>query len=172
VGSRLHLKGNGPGLIMMIDKPGKPFYYENRYFVIRLYRRNQVSVSAPEYIGEQKSRGVSRENARQFSSADSAKRAVAQFKRCGMLFEIEEIVDRRGTITPFPDFINDLLEQIPSPYCLVAMEWYFGGDIKNYFLTSFSKSSYYRYRSKLLEFGIDISKKSDVILLGQETYCN
>ncbi len=89
-----------------------------------------------------------------------------------MLFEIEEIVHTIGPITPFPDFINDLLERNPSPYSLVAMEWYFGGDMKKYFLTSRSKSSYYRYRSKLLEFGIDISKKSDVILLGRETYCN
>jgi len=156
---------------MMIEKPVEPFYYENRYFVIRHYRRNQTSASAPEYVGEQKSRGVSLEVARQYSSAESAKRAVAQFKRSGILFEIKEIVDRMGPITPFPDFINDLLEQIPSPYSLVAMEWYFGGDVRNYFLTSRSKSSYYRYRSKLLEFGIDISKKSDVILFGQETYC-
>jgi hypothetical protein len=88
-----------------------------------------------------------------------------------MLFEIEEIVDKVGPITPFPDFITDLLEHIPSPYSLVAMEWYCGGDVKNYFLSLRSKSSYYRYRSKLLEFGIDISKKSDVILLGQENYC-
>ena len=139
--------------------------------MIRLYRRDQVSAPTPQYIGERKSRGVSREDARQYSSADSAKRAVAQFKRCGTLFEIEEIVDTIGPITPFPDFINDLLERIPSPYSLVAMEWYFGGDVKNYFLTSRSKSSYYRYRSRLLGFGIDISRNSDVILLGQETYC-
>ena len=157
---------------MMIDKPAEPFYYENRYFVIRLYRRGQASASIPEYIGERKSRGVSREDAKQYSSADSAKRAVAQFKQSGMLFEIEEIVDRIGPITPFPDFMNDLLERIPTPYSLVAMEWYFGGDVRHYLLTSRSKSSYYRYRSKLLEFGIDISKNSDVILLGQETCCN
>ena len=88
-----------------------------------------------------------------------------------MLFEIEEIIDRIGPTTLFFDFITDLLEHIPSPYSLVAMEWYCGEDVKNYSLTSRSKSSYYRYRSKLLEFGIDISKKSDVILLGQENYC-
>jgi hypothetical protein len=60
-----------------------------------------------------------------------------------MLFEIEEIVDRIVPITLFPDFITDLLEHLPSPYSLVVMEWYFGGDVKNYFLSLRSKSSYY-----------------------------
>jgi hypothetical protein len=41
----------------MIEKPVEPFYYENRYFVIRQYRRDQTLACAPEYIGEQKSRG-------------------------------------------------------------------------------------------------------------------
>lgn len=156
---------------MKTDQAFEPFYYDNRYFVIRRYRHGQALADMPEYIGKQKKKGVPLKYARQYLSVDSATRALAQFRRSGMLFEVEEIVDRMGPIAPFPDFINDLLEQIPSPYSLVAMEWYFGGDVKNYFMTSRLKSSYYRYRSKLLEFGIDISKKSDVIVLGQRTYC-
>ena len=61
--------------------------------------------------------------------------------------------------------ITDALMQIPYPYRRTAYNWYRGRDVEM-LLKRESDEVYQRHQKMLLEFGIDITIKSDVILLG------
>jgi len=152
----------------MSSNSSQPFYYENKYFVIRVRRKN---VRGDWYVGPKKTVVPDIDVALQFSTADGASRSLAKQPRNSLLFEIEAITQNIGPISPLPDFVADLIERIPFPYIFIAHEWYCGGDVKTWLLTYRSKSTFYRYRKKLMEYGIDISSPSRVVLLGQQSYC-
>jgi hypothetical protein len=61
--------------------------------------------------------------------------------------------------------ITDALMQIPYPYRRTAYNWYRGRDVEM-LLKRESHEVYQRHQKLLLDYGIDISIKSDVILLG------
>ena len=62
--------------------------------------------------------------------------------------------------------ITDQLMQIPYPYRRTAYNWYRGRDV-NALLKRESDEVYQRHWKLLLDYGIDITKKSDVVLLGR-----
>ena len=61
--------------------------------------------------------------------------------------------------------ITDELMQIPYPYRRTAYNWYRGRDVE-ILLKRESDEVYQRHQKLLLDYGIDITTKSDVILLG------
>jgi len=61
--------------------------------------------------------------------------------------------------------ITDELMQIPYPYRRTAYNWYRGRDVEM-LLKRESDEVYQRHQKLLLDYGIDITTKSDVILLG------
>ncbi len=61
--------------------------------------------------------------------------------------------------------ITDELMQIPYPYRRTAYNWYRGRDVAA-LLKRESDEVYQRHQKLLLDYGIDITSKSDVILLG------
>lgn len=61
--------------------------------------------------------------------------------------------------------IADELMQIPYPYRRTAYNWYRGRDVEM-LLKRESHEVYQRHQKMLLDYGIDITTKSDVILLG------
>lgn len=146
----------------------KPFYYDNQFFVIRVHRKN---VQGDWYIVPKKTTVQSIDDALQFSTADEATHSLARQSRNGLLFEVAAITQSIGPISPLPEFVVDLMEKIPFPYFFVAHDWYCGGDVKSWLLTYRSKSTFYRYRKRLMEYGIDITTPSQVVLLGQQSYC-
>ena len=152
----------------MCSDGAKPFYYENRLFVIRVYKKD---VQGVWYIGAKKTIVFDIDHALQFSTANEAARYLARWPRNGLLSEIEVISQNIGPITPLPEFVLDLMDKIPFPYFFIAYDWYCGGDVKSWLLTYRSKSTFYRYRHKLIEYGIDISKPSRVVLIGEKSYC-
>lgn len=145
----------------------KPFFYENQFFVIRAYWKDAQDCW---YVGLKNAVTVL-DGACQFSSVDEAKRALARLPKKGFLYEIEAITQNIGPISPVPEFVVDLMEKVPFPYFFVAYEWYCGGDVKSWLLTYRSKSTYYRYRNKLIEYDIDISRPSQVVLIGEKSFC-
>jgi hypothetical protein len=62
--------------------------------------------------------------------------------------------------------ITDELMQIPYPYRRTAYNWYRGRDVKA-LLRRESEEVYQRHQKLLLDYGIDITCKSDVVLLGR-----
>jgi len=62
--------------------------------------------------------------------------------------------------------ITDELMQIPYPYRRTAYNWYRGRDVEM-LLKRESDDVYQRHQSLLLDYGIDITTKSDVVLLGR-----
>jgi hypothetical protein len=56
------------------------------------------------------------------------------------------------------------LDEIPLPYSITAYRWYEGIDIRTEPVTLrvLSRSTFYRHRKNLLEYGIDIGKKCNV----------
>lgn len=152
----------------MCSEKSKPFYYENKFFVIRVHRKDEPG---DWYVGPKKTIVSDIDAALQFSTADEASRSLARQPRNGLLFEIEAITQNIGPISPLPDFVVGLMEKIPFPYFFIAYEWHCGGDVRSWLLTYRSKSTFYRYRKKLMEHGIDISTPSQVVLLGQQSYC-
>ena len=61
--------------------------------------------------------------------------------------------------------IADELMQIPYPYRRTAYNWYRGRDVEM-LLKQESHEVYQRHQKMLLDYGIDITTKSDVVLLG------
>ena len=61
--------------------------------------------------------------------------------------------------------ITDTLMQIPYPYRRTAYNWYRGRDVEM-LLKRESDEVYQRHQKLLLDYDIDITTKSDVILLG------
>lgn len=152
----------------MYSDRNQPFYYENRFFVIRAHRKDMAGNC---YVGPKKKIVFSFDDASQFATADEARRALARLPKSGLLCEIEAVTVSIGPISPLPEFMADIMERVPLPYNLVAYEWHCGGDVRSWLLTYRSKSSFYRYRKKLMEYGIDISTPSQVVLLGEQSYC-
>lgn len=145
---------------MANTKPEAPFYYDHSYFVIRVH---QHGLGEARYLGAKK-KVVPLQDARQFSSPISANRTIAHLGKGNGLYEVESIAERIGPLYPLPEVISDLLEQIPPPYLFAALDWFEGGDVGTQ-LKMRSPSTYYRYRRKLLEFGIDIATASKVVTL-------
>jgi hypothetical protein len=77
---------------------------------------------------------------------------------------VESITERIGPLYPLPEVISDLLEQISPPYLFATLDWFEGEDVRTK-LKMRSPSTYYRYRRKLLEFGIDTATASKVVTL-------
>ncbi len=146
--------------VMASKKPEIPFYYDNSYWVIRVYQPRQREA---RYLGERKE-PVPLQDARQFSSPISAHRAIARLNKGNGLYEVESITEMVGPLYTWPEEITDLIMQIPSPYMYAAMAWFEGDDVCGR-LKTMAPRTYYRYRKRLLEFGIDISKPSTVIVL-------
>ncbi len=63
--------------------------------------------------------------------------------------------------------ITDKLMQIPYPYRRTAYNWYRGRDVVG-LLKRESDEVYQRHHKLLLEYDIDITNKSDVVLLGRK----
>ena len=146
----------------------KPFFYENRFFIIRVHRKD---VQDGCYVGEKKALVFAIDDALQFSTEGDASRSLARQPRNGLLYEIVGIMQNIGPISPLPEFVVELMEKIPFPYFFIAHEWYCGGDVKSWLLTYRSKSTFYRYRNKLIEYGIDISRPGKVVLIDEKSYC-
>lgn len=144
----------------MSETSAKPFYYDNSYWVVRVHQRGQRKAL---YLGEKKM-PIPLEDARQFSSLISAYRTIARLEKGHGLYEVESITETNGPIYTWPEAIVDLIMQIPSPYMYAAMAWFEDDDVGGG-LKIMAPRTYYRYRKKLLEFGIDISKPSKVIVL-------
>lgn len=142
------------------ENPAAPRYYDMTYHVIRMYRHGELT---PLFLGE-KRRFVPFAEARQFDSLQDAGKCISRMKKGSRLFEIRTISELYGPFYPRPEAIMDLLESVPIPYLFIATEWFNGWDARPW-LFSRSRSTYYRYRRKLLEYGIDISRKSKVVTL-------
>lgn len=144
----------------MTTKPENPFYFDNYFYVIRVHQRR---LGEARYLGEKK-KLVPIQEARQFSSPVSAKRVIANLRKGNGLYEVGSITERIGPLNPLADEIYDLVEKIPPPYLFAALEWFEGVDVSAQ-LKARSPSTYYRYRKKLLEFGIDIATPSKVVIM-------
>lgn len=151
---------DGAFTAMASSNPEFPFYYDNSYWVIRVHERGQREA---RYLGEKKG-FASIQGARQFSSLISAHRTISRLDKGSGLYEVESITDKIGPLYPLPEEITDLILQIPSPYMYAAMAWFEGEDV-GAGLKINAPRTYYRYRKKLLEFGIDIAKPSTVVVL-------
>jgi len=138
-----------------------PFYYDNTYWVIQVYRRGQRGVS---YLGPKRT-VVPLEFARKFESQQKALNVLRRLNKSLGEFETKLITQRLGPILPIPvpETILNAISDIPGPYAFVALDWVQGDDLGKWFRHR-SKSTYYRYRRKLLEYGIDITEPYKVVV--------
>ena len=106
--------------------------------------------------------------ARAFDSIEDAETYLAQRRNHGQYdFQIQYCT----LFTPPREddpikTITDELMQIPYPYRRTAYNWYRGRDVVA-LLQRESDEVFERHRKLLLDYGIDITSKSDVVLLGR-----
>ena len=105
--------------------------------------------------------------ARAFDSIEAAEAYLAQRKdRDCYQFQIQYCTLFKPPQENDPiKTITDELMQIPYPYRRTAYNWYRGRDVVA-LLKRESDEVYQRHQKLLLDYGIDITSKSDVILLG------
>lgn len=137
------------------------------YFEIHVYQHWRKSHG---YLSPEGTVTSSQEDAAWFESPAEAYQTIKCLPRGMGVFvvahnlEYQEFIPSRGLSRYFP---NNFLEMIPEPYSMTAYAWYDGIDLRKKALSSggISKSTYYRHRRKLLEYGFDISKKCNVRIL-------
>lgn len=103
---------------------------------------------------------------------DTEEEAFRRIKRLPKGMGVFTVVRMREYLPPppgpCPGLIRQLLNDIPLPYSLTAAAWYEGTNVRHEPISSaipLSRSTYYRHRRKLLEYGIDIGKKCNVHIL-------
>lgn len=137
-------------------------YFE--YYQIHIYRHGR---KAPAYLSGEDKIVFFQSEANWFETASEAYRKIKRLPKGMGLFVVEKIIeypDLGPPTSPCPDFMKKILDEIPLPYSLTAVRWYEGIDVRRETVVfgPLPKSTYYRHRKKLLEYGIDISKKCTV----------
>jgi Phage X family len=103
-----------------------------------------------------------------FNTAADAWCRIKRLPRGMGLFTIEKVIGYRDvgpSPGPCPDLMKQLLEEIPLPYSLTAIAWYEGEDVRHEPVSNslpLSRSTYYRHRRKLPDYGIDIGRKCNL----------
>jgi hypothetical protein len=148
-----------------VDSPNTGLYFE--YYEIHIYRHGR---KAPAYLSAENKIVFSQSEANWFDTAAEAYRKIKRLSKGMGLFVVERIIeypDCGPPTGPCPDFIKKVLNEIPLPYSLTAVCWYDGIDVRRepVIFGPLRKSTYYRHRRKLLEYGIDISKKCNVYMM-------
>jgi len=140
-------------------------YFE--YYEIHVYLHGR---KAPAYLSAENKIVFSQSEANWFETAAEAYRKIKRLPKGMGLFDVERIIeypDCGSSPGPCPELIKKVLDEIPLPYSLTAAAWYEGADVKTEPITfsPLSRSTYYRHKKKLLDYGIDISKKCNVHIL-------
>ena len=143
---------------------GSPLYFE--WFEIHIRMKGRIT---PAYLSADNKPVYQQALANYFDTEEDAYRQIKRLPKGMGIFTVERIREYLPPPTgTCPDFIRQVLNDIPLPYSLTAVAWYEGTDVRNEPVSSaipLSRSTYYRHRSKLLEYGIDIGKKSNVHVL-------
>jgi NOL1/NOP2/fmu family ribosome biogenesis protein len=142
------------------------------FYVIRVNRKASDTHKAvtPErevFISSNASFGAINK-ARAFDSIEAAEAYLAQRRdRDRYRFQIQYCTLFKPPQEDDPiKTITDELMQIPYPYRRTAYNWYRGRDVEM-LLKRESAEVYQRHQKLLLDFGIDITTKSDIVLLGR-----
>ena len=140
-------------------------YFE--YYEIHVYLHGK---KARAYLSVEDKIVYSQSQADWFETATDAKRRIKRLPKGLGVFVIEKIIeypDCEPSLGPCPELIKKVLNEIPLPFSLTAVAWYEGVDIKREAVVfgPLSRSTYYRHKKKLLEYGIDISKKCNVHII-------
>lgn len=139
------------------------------YFVIRVEHRvteRQPDLATRDIFLDKQDRLVPLKQARQFVTAEEAERHIQQLPaQDHYQFIIQFCSRERKSENPdeFAKFIDRIME-IPYPYRRTAYNWLRGRDVKALLLRE-SEEVYQRHRKVLLDHDIDITRKSDIILL-------
>jgi hypothetical protein len=138
-----------------------------KYYEIHVYRHGR---KAPAFLSAENKIVFCQSEANWFETATEAYRKIKRLPKGMGLFVVEQIIeypDCGPPTSPCPEFIKKVLDEIPLPYSLTAVAWYEGVDVRRepVILWPLSKSTFYRHKRKLLEYGIDISKKCNVHVL-------
>ena len=148
-----------------VDPHSSELYFE--YYEIHVYRQGRRMRA---YLSAENKLVYFQTQADWFESAADAYRRIKRLPKGLGLFVIEKVTDYPDcgpSPGPCPELIRKALDEIPLPYSLAAVRWYDGIDVKRepVLLSTLSRSTYYRHRRKLLEYGIDISKKCNVHII-------
>lgn len=142
------------------------------FYVIRVNRKAAATHKAviPErevFVSSSDSFGAINK-ARAFDSIEAAEAYLAQRKDHDRYrFQIQYCTLFKPPQEDDPiKTISDELMQIPYPYRRTAYNWYRGRDVEM-LLKRESNEVYQRHQKLLLDFGIDITTKSDIVLLGR-----
>lgn len=148
----------------LTDKDTSPLYFEWYEIHIRL-----KGYSGRAYLSAENKPVFSQGEANYFDTEKEAYRQIKRLPKGMGVFTVERI---REYLPPPPGpavpYVRQLLKEIPLPYSLTAIAWHEGVDVRNepvYCATPMSRSSFYRHRRKLLEYGIDIGQKPKVRIL-------
>ncbi|OIR01900.1 phage X family protein [mine drainage metagenome] len=148
-----------------VNSSATELYFE--YYEIHVYWHGRKT---PAYLSAENKIVFSQFEANWFETAAEAYRKIKRLPKGMGLFVVEKIIeypDLGPPTGPCPDFIKKILNDIPLPYSLTAVSWYEGIDVRREAVVfgTLPKSTYYRHRKKLFEYGIDISKKCTVRLI-------
>ncbi len=147
----------------MPDGTSSELYFE--YYEIHVHLKGRKSHA---FISAENKPVYSQSEADWFDTASDAYKRIRRLPKGMGVFTVEhvkEYPELGPSPGPCPDLIRQVLDEIPLPYSLTAAAWYEGRDVKNEPVASaepFSKSTYYRHRRKLLDYGIDISRNCNV----------
>ena len=142
------------------------------FYVIRVNRkasatRKTITPEREVFVSSSDSFGAVNK-ARAFDSIEAAEAYLAQRKdRDRYRFQIQYCTFFKPPQEDDPiTTITDELMQIPYPYRRTAYNWYRGRDVEM-LLKRESDEVYQRHQKLLLDYGIDITTISDVVLLGR-----
>lgn len=140
-----------------------PGLYREKY-VIRIYIHGRKS---PTYISAEHKPVFSIDDADWFDTRTDAYRRIKRLPKGVGLFDVERFIAYPRYVPspgPCPELLRKVLDEIPLPYSITAYRWYEGIDIRTEPVTLWvlSRSTFYRHRKKLLEYGIDIGKQCNV----------
>jgi len=119
-----------------------------------------------------KGRIASANSAREFDNIEEAEKYLEQwgYKKKDQ-FKYEFVRLERGTKPQKPLYgpehpLAKLIEAKKTSLFLMASDWYHGRDPnQNYEKLGYSKSTFYRHRKELLQYGVDIKKEPEVVFL-------
>ncbi|MFP4611126.1 MAG: hypothetical protein ACLFQT_08900 [Thiohalophilus sp.] len=141
----------------------------DEYFVIRIERQlsaEQSRLARRDIFLGPDNQLVPITQARRFEDADQAARHIARLDEQDHYQYIIQFCsqkDRNASPTELEALINEIME-IPYPYRRTAYNWLRGRDVQA-LLRRESDEVYERHRRVLLDHDIDITRKSDVILM-------
>lgn len=143
------------------DNRSNEFYVE--HFLIRVYRTGR---KVPAYLSVENKPVYTIDQAFSFDTYAEAYKRIKQLPKGLGLFDVEHIIEYLcgPSEGPCPELIKKVLDEIPLPYSISAVGWYEGESIKDELMDR-SKSTYYRHRKKLLEYGINIGTKCNVYVI-------